>query len=709
MASENASASPARSADAKAGAGPSRPPGLLGRLRSVRMRLLAIALLPTLIILPVVLAVVVTWWTRQFDRLLISKVNGDLTIARQYLDRLMERSDETLHALGDSVAFARVAAGHGASGDGSAGQPGPSAMADFLDARRKALGLDFLYLLDAEGRRIATSPSSAADGAATPLWPVEQRALKGRASTEIDVFGPADLARISPQLAERARVPLVPTPGAAPATRAEEDRGMVVQSGTPVILPGVGAAALVGGLLLNQNLDFIDTINDLVYRPGSLPEGSAGTATLFVDDVRVSTNVRLFEGRRALGTRVSQEVRDAVLGEGRVWLDRAFVVNDWYISAYEPVVDSRGRRIGMLYVGFLEAPFLALKRASLAAVGVGFLLVAMVAIPVLLRWAAAIFRPLEAMNGTIAAVEAGALSARTGVAATCDEIGRVAHHLDGMLDLLQERDAELRRWAQELDRRVAERTAELKEANLELAATQRQLVMSEKLAAIGEITAGVAHEINNPVAVIQGNLDVARDVLGTAAQPVRAEFNLIDQQVHRINVIVSKLLQFARPSEFEGYLEPVSPAEVIADSLLLVQHLLSRADIVVEREDAATRAVMMNRVELQQVLINLMVNAIHAMPAGGRLTLACLDADERGRPGVRFQVSDTGAGIPPERIERIFDPFFTTKPQGGTGLGLSISLTLVQRAGGHIGVGNAPAAGASFWFWLPAAGTAPVS
>ncbi|MFS8038919.1 cache domain-containing protein [Xanthobacter sp. AM11] len=690
---------------ASQGAAASPPPrGLFARLRSVRVRLLAIALLPTLIILPAVLALVVTWWTTQFDRLLISKVNGDLTIARQYLDRLMERSDETLHALGDSVAFARVA------GAGDA-----AAMADFLNERRKAMGLDFLYLLDAEGRRIAASPVPAADegrpGAAGVLWPVEARALKGRASTEIDVFGPAELARLSPELANRAHIALVPTPGAVPTTRATEDRGMVVQSGTPVELPGTGRAALVGGLLLNQNLDFIDTINDLVYRPGSLPEGSAGTATLFVEDVRVSTNVRLFEGRRALGTRVSQEVRDAVLGEGRVWLDRAFVVNDWYISAYEPVVDSHGRRIGMLYVGFLEAPFLALKRASLAAVAVGFLLVALVAIPVLLRWAAAIFRPLEAMNATIAQVETGALSARTGVPATSDEIGRVAHHLDAMLDLLQERDAELRRWTDELDRRVAARTRELQDANAELAATQRQLIMSEKLAAIGEITAGVAHEINNPVAVIQGNLDVARDVLGPAVGPVKTEFNLIDQQVHRITVIVSKLLQFARPAEFAGHLEPVAPAEVVGDALLLVQHLLARSEIAVAREEAATRRVMMNRVEVQQVLINLMVNAIHAMPSGGTLTLATADADQGGLPGVLFRVRDTGAGIPAERIARVFDPFFTTKPQGGaeggTGLGLSISYTLVERAGGTMSVESPPGAGAAFAFWLPEAGGAP--
>ncbi|MFG1358387.1 sensor histidine kinase [Xanthobacter pseudotagetidis] len=680
-------------------ADPAASGGVLRRLRSVRVRLLAIALLPTLIILPAVLGLVVTWWTRQFDNLLISKVTGDLTIARQYLDRLMERSDEKLHALGDSVAFADMAQ----TGDAAA-------MAEFLETRRRALGLDFLYLLDADGRRIAAAPASAKGGASGELWPVERRALDGEASTEIDIFGAAELERLSPDLARRAHIALVPTPGAAPTARAAEDRGMVVQSGTPVVLPpgaAGGHGALMGGTLLNQNLDFIDTINDLVYGSGSLPEGSAGTATLFVEDVRVSTNVRLFEGRRALGTRVSQEVRDAVLGQGRVWRDRAFVVNDWYISAYEPVVDSRGRRIGMLYVGFLEAPFLALKRTSLMAVGVGFLLVALVAIPVLLRWSAAIFRPIEAMNATIAEVEAGQLSARTGVAATEDEIGRVAHHLDAMLDLLQQRDAELRRWTEELDRRVAERTAELRAANAELAETQRQLVMSEKLAAIGEITAGVAHEINNPVAVIQGNLDVAREVLGPAAAPVRTEFNLIDQQVHRITIIVSKLLQFARPAEFAGHLDPVAPREVVSDALVLVQHLLSRSEIAVVRADAARRLVLMNRVEMQQVLINLMVNAIHAMPDGGTLILRTMDAAHNGQPGVQVEVEDTGAGIPPGRIERVFDPFFTTKPQGGTGLGLSISYTLVERAGGTMAVSSPPGRGACFSFWLPQAPAQP--
>ena len=123
-------------------------------------------------------------------------------------------------------------------------------------------------------------------------------------------------------------------------------------------------------MLLNRNLPFIDHINGIVYPEGSLPFGSQGTATLFLDDVRISTNVRLFGAdptNRAIGTRVSQTVRDEVLGRGGTWLDRAFVVSDWYVSGYQPLADGAGQRVGMLYVGFLEQPFTLLKYGVLAA------------------------------------------------------------------------------------------------------------------------------------------------------------------------------------------------------------------------------------------------------------------------------------------------------------------------------------------------------
>src|SRR5262249_46413130 len=150
----------------------------------------------------------------------------------------------------------------------------------------------------------------------------------------------------------------------------------------------------------------------------------------------------------------------------------------------------------------------------------------------------AIFMPLEKMTGTIAQVEKGDLGARTNLPAANDEIGRVAGHLDTLLGQLQERDRELREWNDELNARVAARTRELEIANMQLEATTKQLIMSEKLAAIGEITAGVAHEINNPIAVLQGNLDVVRNVIGEKVLQVKVEMRLIDEQIHRVSQIV---------------------------------------------------------------------------------------------------------------------------------------------------------------------------
>ncbi len=655
--------------------------------RSVRFRLLAIALLPMLVVMPLFLTAVVVNWSTRFDKLLIAKVNGELTIAHQYFSRLRERANERVRALGASADFRDTLA------TGS-----PEALQALLDAARLRDGFDFLQYIAPDGR-IVSSPRLA--GANDPgKWPVVRAALAGEGATVIDIFDQPDLAAISPALAEQARIKLVPTKAAAPTDRTEESRGMVIHTAIPV---PTGGGALMAGVLLNRNLDFIDTINALVYPAQSLTEGSRGTATLFLDDVRVSTNVRLFENVRALGTRVSVIVRDTVLGRGEVWLDRAFVVNDWYISAYEPITDSFGKRVGMLYVGFLDTPFRAAKLRTILMVAGGFVLLIFLSVPVFLTWARSIFRPLEATVNTIARVEHGDLGARTGIRGADDEIGRVSEHLDTLLEQVQERDRALRDWAEELNLRVAERTRDLQDANRRLEATTKQLVVSEKLAAIGEITAGIAHEINNPIAVIQGNLDVIREQMGQAVAPLETEFSLIYEQVHSINILVNKLLQFARPEEYAGTIEHHIPNDVVNDSIPLVQHLLNKVDITLNLTLLASCPVAMNRTELQQVLINLIVNAIHAMPDGGRLDITTRDVAQEGQEGVEIEVTDTGVGMAPEVLKSVFDPFFTTKRQQGTGLGLSISQKLVLRSGGHIRAHSQPGQGTSFFVWVPCA------
>ncbi len=637
------------------------------------------ALTPLTVLMPLLLLLVMTRWTSDYDALLIANVDSDLRIAEQYLARIMTTTGDELTGVAESAEFARVLDDNG------------QALTSYLAEKREALALDFLYYL----------PEAEAIGAPS-RWPVIVSGLNGEPETAIDIFTGTELAAFPGQLDARARIPLIETEAAVPTDRTVEDRGMVVHSAAPVRQNGQ-QGVLVGGILLNRNLQFIDTINALVYLNAVTGGERQGTATLFLEDVRVSTNVRLFEDVRALGTRVSAVVRQAVLGEGQTWLARAFVVNDWYISGYLPLTDSFGERVGMLYVGFLEAPFTAEKRKAILWMLAAFAGVLLLSVPLFLTLARGIFAPLERITRTMQRVGAGDLSARYGDVGARDEIGQVAGHLDDLLGQVQDRDARLRAWGNELNQRVEARTAELREANAKLEETYRQLVMNEKLASIGEITAGVAHEINNPVAVIQGNVDVIRETLGDKADQVKTELDLVDRQVARIDAMVGKLLQFARPGEYHGYEDRVSLAPLVEDCLLLVEHVLSKSAITVETHLEDAPEVQADPGEMQQIIINLIMNALQAMGQDGRLILSLHAETRNGQNGACLRVRDSGPGLPEGMADEVFDPFFTTKQGEGTGLGLSISQTLVQRAGGLITASNAEGGGAVFRVWLPAA------
>jgi C4-dicarboxylate-specific signal transduction histidine kinase len=299
------------------------------------------------------------------------------------------------------------------------------------------------------------------------------------------------------------------------------------------------------------------------------------------------------------------------------------------------------------------------------------------------------------MNQVIRQVEQGSRTARVGPIATHDEIGNLARQFDQLLDKVEGNRATLERWAHELEEKVATRARELARTSQSLQQAQRQLVQSEKLAAIGQVTAAMAHEINNPIAVMQGNLDLVRELLQDNADLVAPELKLLDEQVERMRTMVSHLLRSARPSDFAGYVEAFDPAAVMEESLVLSSHLLARG-VEVARDYRSTHRVEFNRQELQQLLVNLVSNAVQAMREGGRLTLRTRDWSDPGDGhGVFLEIQDTGPGIPPEIREQLFLPLFTTRREGN-GLGLWISLSLVERYGGSIEVENAVGGGAVF-------------
>lgn len=657
---------------------------------SLRAKLMSIVVAPLLVALIALLVLMAVWGDRAFQALLAYKVNSDLLVAHEYFAHMVDGMEDRV--LQEARSHVLV----GSLSD-------RSAVAGILQEVQRRHGLDFLLLLDPQGRPMATPSDPAVP--TNSRWRVVASAAAGRPDAATDAWSAAQLASVSGELGRRAQVALRPAANEGPTDRALESRGMVVHAAAPVFdTSGALVAILHGGTLLNQNLGFIDTLNALVYQPGSLPSGSQGTATLFLDDTRIATNVRLFHGERALGTRVSREVREKVLLRGEKWLDLAFVVNDWYMSAYEPISDSRGQRIGMLYVGYLAKPISQMKGLALALLVALFLLLAVSGAVVSLLWARRVFEPMTRMVSTMHALKDGDAQARVGPVRSSDELGQLAGQFDQLLSDLQERNGQLKDWADTLDRKVAERTQEVENANAVLRATRQQLITSEKLAVAGQLTAGVAHEINNPIAVIQGNLDVARNILGPAAEPVRHELRLIDEQVHRIQLLVGQLLRFVRPEAFSGSVERLDPGEVARSCLDLVRHTMKGPAIHIELDLQAMGRVSISRSELQQVIVNLLTNAIYAMPDGGMLTIATRDWTPHG---MTLHVHDTGCGIDESNLPSIFNPFFTTKKQKGTGLGLSISYAIVTQYGGRITVVSAPGKGTEFTVWLREDGVLP--
>ncbi len=668
------------------------PPVRLLRLirRSLRYKLLALVLFPILLVMPVFLLLAALWGSNfSYDQLFI-KVNTDLAVADDHFRRLQQDYLSRLARLAESHAFITALEARS-----------DSAVADQLNAHREGFGFSYLHLLDRNGNRYFDADRHAKISSSLLA------ALQGEARVGIELFSAEALDQASPGLAGQVRLDLIETRRARPSQRKVEDRGMMIRTLYPVKdSRGEVMGLLDGGVLLNGNFEFVDTIRDLVYGPGSLPAGSLGTVTVFLDDVRITTNVPRQPEQRALGTRASDEVRSQVLDRGEKWIDRAFVVNDWYISSYQPILDVSGERVGMLYAGFLEAPSRNDLWQALGLLILFFLALMIISGMVSVLGAKSIFKPLEMMSEVVKATRQGRHK-RIGEVPSQDEIGQLARELDVLLELLRTRNQQVQEWAEKLETKVEERTRELRQKNERLLSTIRilretraQLIAAEKLAALGELTAGVAHEINNPAAVIIGNLDLLVDELGAQAEPVRHEIDLIVEQVFRIKEIIQSLLDYARPQEKPATSTWVDVNEVVQSTQALVRHMRKTHRFDLRLRLGGVDPVRISPSELQQVLVNLVVNGVHAVEKTGGV----IEIETSAWPGkgVVIRVRDNGSGMDEETLEMIFNPFYSQRREGrGTGLGLSISHGLIQRHGGRISVESKPGEGSCFSVWLP--------
>jgi two-component system NtrC family sensor kinase len=222
--------------------------------------------------------------------------------------------------------------------------------------------LDFLTLVDNRGIVLFRfhHPQSSGDSLADD--PFIKASLEKKSISGTQVLSRSELIKEGESLAKKATLPSIPTPKEKGSKQIEETSGMVLKASHPILdFNGEVLGVLTGGVLLNRNYEIVDQIKNLVFKGIKYREKEIGTATIFLGDLRISTNVMDKKGNRAIGTRAMKEVQEHVLGQGKPWIQRAFVVDHWYITAYEPILDVQDNIVGMLYVGMMESKYAAMK------------------------------------------------------------------------------------------------------------------------------------------------------------------------------------------------------------------------------------------------------------------------------------------------------------------------------------------------------------
>jgi signal transduction histidine kinase len=336
--------------------------------------------------------------------------------------------------------------------------------------------------------------------------------------------------------------------------------------------------------------------------------------------------------------------------------------------------------------------------------------IAALAILVFLVWLLrrTISEPIQALVGAMARAEVGDLQGQVSIRSR-DEVGRLAEQFNRMLTRIQESAAQIRQFNEELQRKVAEATGELnrryeelQSMNRQLAQAQLQVAHSERLAAAGQVAASVAHQIGTPLHSILGHLHrLRRDQTDDARED---RVRIIESQVERVVQTIRELLDTVRKPA--PRMERVDVNGVLSDLFQLVMPSLSLRGIKLRTQFAPRLpSTLGDAGQLQEVFLNLLTNAIDAMPDGGELTVTTTVADRVGEEAgmIGVMVTDTGCGIDEADLPRVFEPFFTTKSDGkGTGLGLSIAHETVRAHQGRLEVESRRGVGTTFTVALPA-------
>lgn len=521
-------------------------------------------------------------------------------------------------------------------------------------------GVDFIALTDEYGKVILRTTDSGNHGDDVSKNNVIKYCLTNRASiVATELLTDHELRKEDSSLIALATTKIIPTPRAKFKKEGFETSGMVIFAAAPVLdekdrLLG----ALYCGKIINKDHEIVDKIKNTVFFTEKYKDKEIGTATIFMSDLRISTNVMNKDGARAIGTLISNEVYGVVIEQGLTWIARAFVVDDWYITAYKPIKNSTNEVIGILAVGILEKKYTDMRnQIILIFVSITFLsMLAVFAFSYIIT--TNITKPLGEISLAARKIARGDFPSEIKIK-TKDEIADLGEAFQFMISSLKARDKELK---ESVRKTVAE---------------------AERLAMIGQLAAGVAHEVNNPLTGILLYCDlVLKDM--PKYSPQRESLKKIEKEAKRCKNIIRGLLDFARPKKPE--IKESSINNIIESTLSLIKNQTMFVDIKIEEDlDSNLPLVKIDPDQIQQVFMNIIINAAEAMNGKGQLFIKSQLSESN--ESVLISFTDTGFGITEENLKKIFEPFFTTKEvTHGVGLGLAISQRIIKDHKGRIGV-----------------------
>jgi len=543
-----------------------------------------------------------------------------------------------------------------------------------LERIRQEQAADILNVIDPDGTVILRTRYPYNEGDTLRSDPLVQQVIEeGRNSSGNIIFSRERLDTAGEGLLERA------------LAIGQEPRGMLAGAAVPVMREDEMIGIIEMGTLQNGAVEEVDRIRDAVFENEVYNGKPVGTATIFMGDLRISTNVRDNQGRRAVGTRVSREVAEQVLEQGQPWTGRAYVVDTWYLSQYDPIRNPNDEVIGMLYVGELEQKYLDIRQRAVTmflSVVLAGMIIAFLTFYFLAR---DVINPVRKLSTATQKLSKGQLDYRVDVDRS-DELGDLASSFDSMAARLETQRQE-----------IEQNQRRLKDLNEELKTTNRNYM---------EMLGFVSHELKNPLSSAMMSLHTVKDgYLGELTEAQERSLASVAQSLDYFQDMVKNYLDLSRleKGELEAHQRRVTlNSEVIDPVLETLKQSIEERGMRVTNDIPQGFKVYADSNLLRIVYDNLLSNAIKYGKEGGEIRLDGRRDNGEGR----LSVFNEGRGIPPEEMPRLFQKFTRLESpehakKKGTGLGLYICREIVEEHGGEIWADSEQGEWAEFSFTLP--------